>query len=69
MEKIEKGEKKIQRATEISEALHKKIEREGPNAFQTLTVSPQEQLLNMKPNIKKPMGDWLAVEGLTDSTL
>ena len=39
LEKIERGEKKIARQTEISEALNKKIERAGANAFQTLTVN------------------------------
>jgi hypothetical protein len=38
MEKIEKGEKKIARQLEISEALHSKIARSGDNAFRTLTV-------------------------------
>jgi len=39
MEKIEKGERKIARQTEIAEALATKLARSGPNAFQTLTVN------------------------------
>jgi len=39
IEKIEKGEKKIQRQREISEALSKKMARCGPNPFQALQVN------------------------------
>jgi len=39
IDKVERGEKKIARQTEISDALAVKVARAGPTAFQTLTVS------------------------------
>ena len=39
MEKVERGEKKIARQTEIAEALSAKVSRAGADAFQTLTVN------------------------------
>lgn len=39
VEKIEKGEKKIQRQAEIKNALNLKVARHAPNPFQTLTVT------------------------------